>query len=200
MPFDKRIPNDRLSLNQRVTFLLEEIRQTPHGEEIILSRNTPEFVKKLFEKEVPEIASGNVVIERIAREAGIRTKIAVRSKEPGIDPVGSCVGQKGVRVQTITNELSGERVDIVAFSEDEKEFIKASLSPVDVLSIKLDKKAKKATVEVPDDQLSIAIGASGQNVRLASMLTDYSIDIQGNKKEEKPEKEEEKKEEVPAVE
>jgi len=179
MPFDKRIPNERLNLNQRVTFLLEEIKETPHGEDLILGRNSEEFVKKLFEREVPEIASGNVVIERIAREAGVRTKIAVRSKEPGIDPVGSCVGQKGVRVQTITNELSGERVDIIPYSEDAKEFIKASLSPVEVVSVKLDKKAKKATVEVPGDQLSVAIGANGQNVRLASEISNWEIDIVG---------------------
>lgn len=187
MPFDKRIPNERLALNQRMIFLLEEIKETLHGQELILGRNSVDFVKKLFEREVPEIASGNVIIEKVAREAGIRTKIAVRSKEPGIDPVGSCVGQKGVRVQTVTNELGGERIDIILFSEDDKEFIKSSLSPVEVTSIKLNKENKKATVEVAEDQLPIAIGSNGQNVRLGSQLTGWEIDIVSAGKEEKQE-------------
>ncbi len=180
MPFEKRIPNERLSLNQRITFLFEEIKETPRGEEIILSRNSEEFVKKLFEREVPEIGSKNVEIKTIAREAGVRTKIAVSSNQPGVDPVGSCVGQKGVRVQAVTNELGGERVDIIAWTEDEKEFVKAALAPVEVISIKLSKKDKKAKVEVPESQLSIAIGREGQNVRLASKLTKYDIDIVGD--------------------
>jgi len=199
MPFEKRIPNERLSLNQRVTFLFEKIEETPRGEEIILSRNSEEFVKKLFEREVPEIGSGNVIIKEIAREAGVRTKIAVSSKEPGIDPVGSCVGQKGVRVQAVTNELGGERVDIILYSDDAKEFIKGALSPVEVLSTKLDKKTKKAKVEVAEDQLSIAIGKDGQNVRLASKLTGYEIDIFGAKTE-KIEKKEAVKEDTAQVE
>lgn len=180
MPYEKRIPNERLSLNQRVTFLFEEIRQTPRGEEIILSRNAPGFVEKLFAREVPEIGSGNVIIKAIAREAGVRTKIAVFSSQPGVDPVGSCVGQKGVRVQAVTNELGGERVDIIPWNDDEKELIKSSLAPVEVLSIKMSKKEKKAQVVVATDQLSIAIGKDGQNVRLASKLTGYDIDIAGD--------------------
>ena len=180
MPYEKRIPNERLSLNQRVTFLFEEIRQTPRGEEIILSRNSPIFVSKLFEREVPEIASGNVIIKEIAREAGVRTKLAVASSQPGVDPVGSCVGQKGVRVQAVTNELGGERVDLVPWSDDAKEFVKASLSPVEVTKITLDKKNKKAEVFVSEEQLSIAIGREGQNVRLASKLTKFEIDIKGD--------------------
>src|SRR5258708_29878819 len=186
MAYEKRIPNERLALNQRVTFLFEEIRQTPRGEEIILSRNSPEFVKKLFEREVPEIASGSVTVKGIVREAGIRTKIAVASNQPGVDPVGSCVGQKGVRVQAVTNELGGERVDLIAWSDDDKEFVKASLSPVEVLSISLSKKEKKAKVTVAQDQLSIAIGREGQNVRLASKLTGYEIDIAGDGSEVTP--------------
>lgn len=179
MPFDKRIPNERLSLNQRVSFLFEEIKETPRGEEIILSRNSDDFVKKLFEREVPEIASGNVEIRAIAREAGVRTKIAVFSNQPGVDPVGSCVGQKGVRVQAVTNELGGERVDIIAWTDEPKEFIKGALSPVEVISIKLSKKTAKAEVEIAEENLSVAIGANGQNVRLASKLTGYEIDIKG---------------------
>jgi transcription termination/antitermination protein NusA len=186
MPYEKRIPNERLALNQRVTFLFEEIKETPRGEEIILSRNADEFVKKLFAREVPEIASGNVEIKAIAREAGVRTKIAVASNQPGVDPVGSCVGQKGVRVQAVTNELGGERVDIIAYVEDIDEFVKAALSPVEVISLKLDKKNKKAEVTVAEEALSIAIGANGQNVRLASKLTGYEIDIVGLKGEEAP--------------
>ncbi len=186
MPYEKRIPNERLALNQRVTFLFEEIRQTPRGEEIILSRNSPEFVKKLFEREVPEIASGSVTVKGIVREAGIRTKIAVASNQPGVDPVGSCVGQKGVRVQAVTNELGGERVDLIAWSDDIKELIKASLSPVEVIEIKLSKKEKSAKVTVAQDQLSIAIGREGQNVRLASKLTGYEIDIAGDGSEVTP--------------
>lgn len=180
MPYEKRIPNERLALNQRLTFLFEEVKETPRGEDIVLSRNSTDFVKKLFAREVPEIASGNVEIKEIAREAGVRTKIAVFSNQPGVDPVGSCVGQKGVRVQAVTNELGGERIDIIAWSDDAKEFIKAALSPVEAVEIKIDKKEKKATVTVADDQLSIAIGANGQNVRLASKLTGYEIDIVGD--------------------
>ncbi len=198
MPYDKRIPSERLSLNQRVTFLFEEIRQTPKGEEIILSRNTPEFVEKLFAREVPEIGSKNVIIKIIAREAGVRTKIAVVSNQPGVDPVGSCVGQKGVRVQAVTNELGGERVDIIPWTDDEKEFIKSSLAPVEIVAMKISKKEKTAKVTVPTEQLSIAIGKDGQNVRLASRLTGYEIDIVGAevKVEKKTEKKVEKKEAV----
>ncbi|HWA52224.1 MAG TPA: transcription termination factor NusA [Patescibacteria group bacterium] len=211
MPYDKRIPNERLNLNQRLTFLFEEVKETPRGQEIILSRNSEEFVKKLFEREVPEISSGNVQIKAISREAGIRTKIAVYSNQSGVDPVGSCVGQKGVRVQAVTNELGGERIDIIAWTDEEKDFVKASLSPVEVISIKLEKKEKKATVEVAADALSIAIGANGQNVRLASKLTGYEIDIKADEtkkaeevheelKEEKPKESDEKKEEFLAKE
>jgi N utilization substance protein A len=190
MPYEKRIPNERLALNQRVTFFFEEIKETPRGEEIILSRNSEDFVRKLFEREVPEIASGNVEIKGIVREAGVRTKITVFSNQPGVDPVGSCVGQRGVRVQAVTNELGGERIDIIAYSDDEKEFVKAALSPVEVISIKLDKKTKSAKVIVADDQLPIAIGKDGQNVRLASKLTQYNIDIEGDGSKPKDEKNE----------
>lgn len=182
MPYDERIATERLNLNQRLTFLFREIRETPHGEEIILSRKDPKFVEKLFEREVPEIGSHSVEIKGIAREAGVRTKIAVFSTASGVDPVGSCVGQRGVRVQSVTNELGGERVDIILWNEDEKEFIKSSLSPVEVLSIKTSKKEKRAKVVVSEDQLSIAIGKDGQNVRLASRLTGWEIDIAGDGK------------------
>jgi len=178
MPAEERIQTERLSLSQRLTFLLKEIREGTFGRDIILSRADPEFVKRLFAREVPEISSGNVEIRNIAREPGVRSKIAVFSSQTGIDPVGSCVGQKGVRVQAVTNELGGERVDIIPWSDEPAEFIKTALSPAEVSSIKLDKKAKTAEVSVPEDQLSLAIGKEGQNARLAAKLTGWRIEVQ----------------------
>ncbi len=179
MPVDERVPNERLSPNQRLTFLLKEIRENiSKGRQIILSRADPEFVKKLFEREVPEISSGSVEVRTIAREAGVRTKIAVFSNQSGVDPVGSCVGQKGVRVQAVTNELGGERVDIVPWSEDLSDLIKASLSPAEGLNVILNEKEKTAKVQAPEDQLSLAIGKDGQNARLASKLTGWRIEIE----------------------
>ncbi|EKD62146.1 MAG: transcription elongation factor NusA, partial [uncultured bacterium] len=137
----------------------------------------PEFVKKLFKREVPELSSGSIEVKLIAREAGVRTKIAVSSSQSGVDPVGSCVGQKGVRVQAVTNELGGERVDIIPWTEDVKELIKAALSPAEIESISILKTAKEAKVTVPEDQLSIVIGKDGQNVRLAGRLAGYRIEV-----------------------
>lgn len=179
MPAEERIPTERLSLNQRLSFLLKRIEDGPRGKEIILSRSDPQFVVKLFEREVPEIGSKSVEIKAIAREPGIRSKIAVYSNQSGVDPVGSCVGQKGVRVQTVTNELGGERVDIIPWNEVKIELIKASLSPVEVLNVNLDADTNIAQVTVPEDQLSLAIGKDGQNVRLVSKLADVRIDILG---------------------
>jgi N utilization substance protein A len=198
MEAGERIPTERLSLNQRLTFLLKEIKETPRGKDIFLSRADPEFIKKLFAREVPEISSGSVEIKEIAREPGVRTKIAVKSDQNGVDPVGSCVGQKGVRVQAVTNEVGGERVDVIAWSEDPAELIKSALAPADGLSVKLGKKEKIAKVMAPEDQLSLAIGKDGQNVRLTAKLTGFRIEVESTGKllnpiEEK--KEEEKKEE-----
>ncbi len=179
MPAEERVPNERLNPNQRLTFLLKGIEDGPRGKQIILSRADPEFVAKLFAREVPEIGSNSVEIKMIAREAGIRTKIVVASSQQGVDPVGSCVGQKGVRVQAVTNELNGERIDIISWTEKEEDLIKSSLSPVEVVSLKLNKKAKEALVKVAEDQLSLAIGREGQNVRLASKLTGWKIEIEG---------------------
>jgi len=178
MPSGERVPNERLNLNQRMSFLLKDIVETPRGQQIVLSRADSQFVKKLFEREVPEISSGSVIVNGIAREPGVRTKISVSSGQSGVDPVGSCVGQKGVRVQSVTNELGGERVDIVMFNEDPAEYIKAALSPADGLAVTLNKKEKTARVKAPTDQLSLAIGREGQNARLASKLTDWKIDIE----------------------
>ncbi len=179
MPAEERIPTERLNPNQRLTFLLKDIKETPRGREIILSRAEPSFVEKLFAREVPEIASGSVIVKKVAREAGVRTKIVVSSGQPGVDPVGSCVGQKGVRVQAVTNELGGERVDIIPWSEDMVELIKASLSPAENLSVTLDEENKTAIVYAPEDQLSLVIGKDGQNVRLAAKITGWKIEAIG---------------------
>ena len=181
MPAEERTPSERLNPSQRMTFLLKAIEDGPRGKQIILSRADPEFVSKLFAREVPEIGSGSVEVKVIARDAGVRTKIAVFSNQQGVDPVGSCVGQKGVRVQAVTNELNGERIDIISWTEKDEDLIKASLSPVEVISIKLNKKEKSAVVKVSEDQLSLAIGKDGQNVRLAGRLTGWKIDIEGVK-------------------
>src|SRR3989338_5363738 len=177
MPAEERIPNERLNLNQRFSFLLKEIMEGLKGKEIILSRADPTFVQKLFAREVPEIASNNVEIKLIAREPGIRTKIAVASNQSGVDPVGSCVGQKGVRVQAVTNELGGERVDIIPWTDNIKDLIKSALAPAEIDSITITKTTATAKVTVPEDQLSIAIGKDGQNVRLASKLVGVKIDV-----------------------
>lgn len=203
MPAQERVPNERLSANQRYTFLLKDIEETPRGKQLILSRTDPQFVVKLFEREVPEMASGSVEVRAIAREAGVRTKIAVDSNQSGVDPVGSCVGQKGVRVQAVTNELGGERVDIIPWSETEEELIKAALSPAEGLTVTLKEQKNEegekigtAIVQAPEDQLPLAIGKDGQNARLAAKLTGYKVEIEGIEEEEKAEKEEEVEEKV----
>lgn len=184
LPPQERIPNEKFALNQRLTFLLKEIRETDRGREIILSRADPEIVKKLFSREVPEIGSGAVQIMVIAREAGNRTKIAVSSSQSGVDPVGSCVGQKGVRVQAVIGELNEEKIDVIPWTEDQAQLITSALSPAEGISVTLDKEKKQAVVRVPEEQLSLAIGRDGQNVRLASKLTDWNIKIEGAGKTE----------------
>lgn len=179
MPSNERIPTERLNVSQRAVFLLKEIRETERGKEIILSRSDPELVKKLFAREVPEIASGAVEIKAIAREAGARTKIAVSSSQPGVDPVGSCVGQKGVRVQAVINELNGEKIDVIPWTENAADLIVSALAPAEGVSVVLDEEKKEARVKVPEDQLSLAIGREGGNVRLAVHLTGWRIEIEG---------------------
>lgn len=179
MPQAEAIPNEFYRLNQRLAVYIKEIRDTYKGKTIIVSRSTPELVKELFAREVPEVGAGSVEIVAIAREAGHRTKISVKSTEDGIDPVGSCVGQKGVRVQAVINELNGEKIDIVEFSDNLGEYIKAALAPAEGLDVKIDDSKRKVTITVPDDQLSLAIGRGGQNARLAAKLTGYKIDIKG---------------------
>lgn len=178
MPTQEQIPNEHYRLNQRLTFYIEGIRQTARGNEIIVSRSHSGLVQALFKREVPEVASGAVEVKEIAREPGIRTKIAVDSIQSGVDPVGSCVGQKGVRVQAVINELGGsEKVDIIQWSRDPALFIQSALSPAREVEVILNNKNKTAQALIPDDQLSLAIGKEGQNVRLAARLTGYKIDI-----------------------
>ncbi|MCL4360674.1 transcription termination factor NusA [Patescibacteria group bacterium] len=180
MPPQEQSQGERYHLNQRLTFYIEGIRETARGNEIIVSRAHKGLVEGLFRREVPEVAQGSVELRVIAREAGGRTKIAVYSNQSGVDPVGSCVGQKGVRVQAVISELGGsEKVDIIQWTEDPRQFIIAALAPAKDLDVSLDEKKKAATVLVPDDQLSLAIGRDGQNVRLAAKLTGWKIDIRG---------------------
>jgi N utilization substance protein A len=179
MPQNEQVQSEAYRANQRLKVLIKDIRESTRGPEIIVSRADPEFVAKLFEQEVPEINSGVVKIEAIAREAGSRTKMAVSSKDDKVDPVGSCVGQKGVRVQSIIAELFGEKIDIVPYSGSTEKFIASSLSPAKVTEVELVVDEHRAIVSVPEDQQSLAIGKEGQNARLANKLTKWKIDIKG---------------------
>ena len=177
MPPSEQIPGEMYNINSRVRVLIKEAKEGLRGPEVIVSRGDPIFVKELFALEVPEINSGTVKIEAVAREAGSRTKIAVSSRETNVDPVGSCVGQKGTRVQAVIAEIGNEKIDIVNFNDSADKFIAAALSPAKVLDVVLNRSGKEAKVLVPEDQLSLAIGKEGQNVRLAAKLTGYRIDI-----------------------
>jgi N utilization substance protein A len=180
LPAEEQIPGEFWERGQRLRAYLYLVEDTPRGINLRLSRTHPKFIEKLFTVEAPEIQSGVVEIKSIAREAGSRSKIAVHSNDEHIDAVGSCVGQKGTRVNTITSELGGEKIDIIPWSEDPKIFVGNSISPAKVLSIDIDEKEHKATIEVANDQLSLAIGKGGQNVRLAAKLTGWRIDIKGD--------------------
>lgn len=178
MPPAEQVSGERLMVGSRIKVLLKDIERDQRGATIILSRAAADFVKDLFAQEVPEIEAGAVEIKAIAREAGKRTKIAVASSVPGVDPVGTFVGAKGVRVQAVMSEIGdAEKIDIVTFDKDTKNFIANALSPAEILSIDLDEAEKKAAVHVDDSQKSIAIGKQGQNVRLASGLTGYELEI-----------------------
>lgn len=177
MPKREQSPTEEFRQGQRIRAMVLDVKREVKGPQIILSRSHPNFVKKLFELEVPEIYDGIVEIRAIAREAGERTKISVISKNDKVDSVGACVGMRGNRVRNIVNEISNERIDIVRFSDDTKEYIKAALSPAKISEIKLDKEKQKAEVIVDNDQLSLAIGKHGQNVRLASRLVGWELDI-----------------------
>ncbi len=177
LPYEEQIPGEKYKQGERVRAYLYKVEETPKGIFLKLSRSHPKFLEELFKQEAPEVASGTVVMKAIAREAGSRSKVAVQSIDEHIDPVGSLVGQRGVRVATVMSELGGEKIDIIEWSADQKRFIEDALSPAKVLDIKIDEMEKKAVVEVSPDQQSLAIGKGGQNVRLAAKLTGWKIDI-----------------------
>jgi N utilization substance protein A len=173
----EQTPGEEYRFNDRIKTYILEVKKTTKGPQIAVSRTHPGLVKRLFELEVPEIHEGIVEIKSIAREPGSRTKIAVFSKDPNVDPVGACVGQKGTRVQAIVDELRGEKIDIIKWSSDPEVFISASLSPAKVIRVDVNEAEKSAKVTVPDFQLSLAIGKEGQNARLAAKMTGWKIDI-----------------------
>jgi transcription termination/antitermination protein NusA len=177
LPYNEQMPNERYRIGQRLKVYMVEVAKTPRGPRVIVSRSHPELLKRLFELEVPEVSNGTVEIKSVAREAGFRSKVAVAARQPGIDPVGCCVGLRGIRIQNIVSELSGEKIDVVLWSPDPFAFIASSLSPAQIVAVELNKTDGQATVIVPDRQLSLAIGKEGQNARLAAKLTGWRIDI-----------------------
>jgi N utilization substance protein A len=182
LPRSQQVPGERYSLHQRLRAYVLEVRKTGRGPQIVVSRSHSNMLRRLLELEVPEIFNGAVEIRSISREAGSRSKVAVAARQPGVDPVGACVGMRGVRIQSIVNELGGEKIDVIEWSPDVSTFIAKALSPARVLSVQLEEdpiEGKTANVVVPDDQLSLAIGRAGQNARLAAKLTGWRIDIQG---------------------
>ncbi|MBM3252906.1 MAG: transcription termination/antitermination protein NusA [Candidatus Omnitrophica bacterium] len=191
IPRNEQSPKEDYRQGSHIRAYVVDVKKTPKGTQIILSRTHPGFVRKLFELEVPEILDGLVEIKSISREPGSCTKIAVFSKDEKVDCVGSCVGMRGSRVKNIVRELQGEKVDIVRYSEEPQEFITAALGPAKILSMKLDEKNKKAEVITADDQLSLAIGRHGQNVRLAAKLTSWHIDIRSEQEVARKPKEKE---------
>ena len=172
-----QIASERYNINDKIKVYIKKLRETTYGVQAVVSRTVPNFVKKLFEAEVPEIASGVVTIKNIVREPGYRTKMAIVSRDPNVDALGSCVGNKGLRVNAIVAELGGEKIDLIVYSDDPFEYIARALSPAKVLSIEIDEELKASRVIVPDDKLSLAIGKGGMNVRLAAKLTGWKIDV-----------------------
>jgi transcription termination/antitermination protein NusA len=177
LPASEQMPNERYHSHDRIKVLITKVENTTKGPQVYVSRTHPGLLKRLFELEVPEIFDGTVELRSVAREAGDRSKIAVYAENPDVDPVGSCVGQKGVRVQAIVDELKGEKIDIVRWSEDTVEYVANALSPSKVLKVDVNEEDKATLVIVPDYQLSLAIGKRGQNARLAAKLTGWKIDI-----------------------
>ena len=180
MPVREQVSSERYRPGQRVKVLLKEVSRDQRGPQLVVSRATPDLIKRLFEMEVPEISSGAVEIMAIAREPGVRSKVAVAARQEKVDPVGSCVGMRGVRIQNIVNELYGEKIDVIEWSPDSATFISNALSPAKPTSVQLsegDGENRIATVIVPSDQMSLAIGKEGQNARLAAKLTSWRIDI-----------------------
>lgn len=185
LPKNEQVPSENYRFNDRIKVFVFDVRKTPKGPQVVVSRTHPSLIRRLFELEVPEIHDGIVTIKSVAREAGQRSKIAVASRDERVDAVGSCVGHRGARVQAVVNELYDEKIDIVRWSADNKQFITESLSPARVSSVKIDEDDKAAFVVVPDAQLSLAIGKSGQNVRLAARLTGWRIDIRSESQMQK---------------
>jgi len=192
LPAEEQIMNERYRPGDRIKVYVKQVGMTPRGPEIILSRTSDEILKKVFYLEIPEISNGLVEIKAVAREAGNRSKVAVDARGENVDPIGSCVGQRGARIQTIISELGGEKIDIIEYDEDTAKFIAKALAPAKVLSVELNESEKRAVAKVAEDQLSLAIGREGQNVRLAARLTGWKLDIVGEKAE-KPKVEEEVK-------
>ena len=187
IPQTEQIQDEYYAIGSRIKVYIKNIERDNHGPQLILSRSNEQFVEYLFHQEVPEIETGAVGVKAIAREAGRRTKIAVASTVPGVDPIGTFVGGHGTRVQAVMNEIGDqEKIDIIAYDENNEQFIKNALSPAEVSKVVIDEKAKRATVFVNEDQQSIAIGRAGQNVRLASRLTGYELDIEQTVKSTKP--------------
>jgi N utilization substance protein A len=199
IPYEEQIPSERWKTGDRIRAYLYAVEETPKGIVLKLSRAHPKFLAKLFETEAPEIAAGTVEIKGIAREAGSRSKVAVVSHDPHIDPIGSMVGQRGVRVSTVTSELSGEKIDIVEWNEDPAIFIEEALSPAEVVSLELDERDHRVIVTVTPDEQSLAIGKGGQNVRLAAKLTGWKIDIKSTENEDLDEEEPEDEDEAEVV-
>ncbi len=184
LPYDEQIPGERYRQGERIRALLLRVDEGVHGTFIRLSRSHPRFLSKLFEAEVPELANGVVEVKGIVREPGSRAKIAVKSNDEHVDPVGALVGQRGVRVAVVTSELGGEKIDVVEWSEDAAEYVKEALKPAQVLDIELFEEENRAVVQVAEDQQSLAIGRGGQNVRLAARLTGWKIDIRSTQGEQ----------------
>jgi transcription termination/antitermination protein NusA len=177
LPKSEQVDNERYEHGQRVKAVISDVSNQAKGPSIVVSRRSPELIRKLFELEVPEIADGLVEIQNVAREPGYRSKIAVVSHASGVDPVGACVGPRGSRVRMVVSELRGEKIDIIPFNEEPARFVAKALSPARVREVLVDDENKQATVIVPDDQLSLAIGKEGQNARLAARLTGWRVDI-----------------------
>ncbi len=177
LPQTEQVRTEKYRVGQRLKVYLLEVARTSKGPKVIVSRSHPDLLKRLFELEIPEVYNGVVEIKSLAREAGSRSKVAVAARQEGIDPVGCCVGLRGIRIQNIVNELNGEKIDVVMWNPDPAIFIANALSPAQVVSVKLDEEEKVATVVIPDRQLSLAIGREGQNVRLAAKLTGWRVDI-----------------------
>ena len=200
LPKTEQIPDETFTEGQRIKVYLVDVRRQSRGPQVVISRTHPGLVKRLFELEVPEIYDGTVEIRSIAREAGSRTKMAVWSNDENVDPIGACVGPHGQRVNSIVEELRGEKIDIIKYSDDPAEYIAAALAPADVVDVRLAEEGKACRVIVPDDQLSLAIGKEGQNARLAARLTGYKIDIKPASQAAEFEAQQEEAPEEPAAE